>query len=87
MHAQTAVNARTLNTEHDTKVDAGPLRLLGPTVSTLVIARNIQEVKTKGVTIGAGKGCNYQGQREEGCNYNYSTVSRVYIYRCACNRQ
>ena len=47
------MNARTLDTEHDAKVDTGPLWLLSSTVSTLVITRDIKEVQAKGVTTGA----------------------------------
>ena len=44
MHPKAAVDARALDAEHDAKVNAGPLGLLGPTVSTLVVARGVKEV-------------------------------------------
>lgn len=50
VHTKASVNPRALYTEHDAKVDTGPFWLLGATVSTLVISKDIKKVQTKRIT-------------------------------------
>lgn len=56
VYTKAAMNSRAFNTEHDAKVDTRPLWLLSSTVSTLIVTRDIKEVKTKGITTGAKGG-------------------------------
>ena len=57
------MNSRAVNTEHDAKVDAGPLWLLTAAVSTPVVPRCVKKVQTQGVAVRIGG----RGEGVHGC--------------------